>query len=91
MDPGAGQVTIAAWGSTHLEQILSRGDALAVLLPQLGGIRVLERLGLADDGIFMTNPPQLALTPLLVAALVLAFAAAFRAGERLTRDTDGLV
>lgn len=133
-----GQVTIAAWGSTHLEQILSRGDALmgglallvgsiliypvllsiatgtpfapgsarclsllalviavggtlAPILPQLAGIRVLERLGLADDGVFSTSAPQITLGPLLVAALVLAFAAAFRAGERLVADAEGLV
>ncbi len=133
-----GQVTIAAWDSTHLEQILSRGDALvgglavligailiypvvlsiaagtpfavgnarclsllagviavagslAPLLPQLAGIRVVERLGLADDGVFSTSAPQITLGPLLIAALVLAFAAAFRAGERLAADADGLV
>lgn len=133
-----GQVTIEAWGSTHLEQFLSRGNALVgglaltvgailvypvllsistgspfatgnarrftllafliavagtliPLLPQLAGLLMLDRLGLADDGIFATAVPSLSLEPLLVAALVLAFAAAFRAGEQLVRDTDGLV
>ncbi|SDD28462.1 Protein of unknown function [Sanguibacter gelidistatuariae] len=132
-----GQVTVAAWGSTYLEQFLSRGDvlvgglallagamllrpillsvaagspfatgnarrlsllalviavagSLAPLLPQIAGVRVLERLGLADDGIFSTTP-QLTLEPLLVAALVLVVAAAFRSGEQLARDSDGLV
>ena len=133
-----GQVTIAAWGSTHLEQFLSRGNALvgglalmlgailvypvllsistgspfsagnarllsllavligvagtlAPLLPQLAGLLMLDRLGLADDGVFVTTVPSLSPEPLLVAALVLAFAAAFRSGEQLTRDADGLV
>lgn len=133
-----GQVTIAAWGSTYLEQFLSRGDRLvgglallggaillrplllsvadgtafaagnarrltilavviavagplAPLLPQLSGVLVLDRLGLAGDGIFATTSPTLTLEPLLVAALVLVLAAAFRAGEQLARDSDGLV
>lgn len=132
-----GQVTIAAWGSTYLEQFLSRGDrlvgglallggaillrplllsvaagspfapgnarrlsllavviavagSLAPLLPKIAGVRVLERLGLADDGIFSTTP-YLTLEGLLVAALVLVLAVAFRAGEQLARDADGLV
>lgn len=132
-----GQVTVAAWGSTYLEQFLSRGDrlvgglallggaillrplllsvaagspfapgnarrlsllavviavagSLAPLLPKIAGVRVLERLGLADDGIFSTTP-YLTLEGLLVAALVLVLAVAFRAGEQLARDSDGLV
>ena len=132
-----GQVTIAAWGSTYLEQILSRGSwlvsglamlagaillhpvllgiaagtpfagsssrylgALAVivgvaghlapLLPQLAGFLVLDRLGLAESGIFLMSP-HIDSEVLLVAALVGTVAVAFRSGEQLARDTDGLV
>src|SRR5450830_574443 len=56
-----GRVTVAAWGSTRVEQLLGRGDWL------IGGVG------------------------LLIAALVLVVAAAFRAGETLARDVDGLV
>jgi hypothetical protein len=56
-----GRVTIAAWGSTRVEQLLGRGDWLV------------RGIGL------------------LVAALVLVVAAAFRAGETMARDVDGLV
>ncbi|HEX5332993.1 MAG TPA: hypothetical protein VFW79_10145 [Cellulomonas sp.] len=132
-----GRVTVAAWGSTRVEQLLGRGDGLvrgigllvgavalqpvlrsissgrpfargnarriavvagtvgvvgvvAPLLPRLAGRLVLERTGLAGTGAFALAP-ALSLEPLLVAALVLVVAAAFRAGETMARDMDGLV
>ena len=132
-----GQVTIAAWGSTYLEQILSRGwwlvsglamlvgaillrpvlvgiaagapfagrasrhlgtlavvvlvaGHLAPLLPQLAGFLVLDRLGLAESGIFSMSP-HIGVEVLFVAALVGTLAVAFRSGEQLARDADGLV
>ena len=132
-----GRVTVAAWGSTRVEQLLGRGDWLvrgigllvgalalrpvllsissgrpfargnarrivvvagtvavvgvvAPLLPQLAGELVLERTGLAATAPFALAP-ALSLEPLLVAALVLVVAAAFRAGETMASDVDGLV
>ena len=140
MGPGQqgpdGQLTLAAWGSTRLEQLLSRGDwlvgglgilvgalalapvlgsiaegrpfvpgnarrlvvlavtvavagVLAPLLPQVAGLLVLDRTGLAGSP-FMTVP-SVELVPLLDAAVILAVAAAFRAGERMADDVRGLV
>lgn len=63
---------------------------LAPLLPQLAGLGVLDRTGLADSGAFHTGLSY-SLEPLGAAALVLVVALAFRTGEQLARDTDGLV
>ncbi len=130
------RLTLVAWDSTRLEQLLSRGDwlvgglgvlaaalvlrpvldsiaggrpfapgnsrrlvalaaiiagvgAVAPLLPQVAGFLVLERTGLAGPRFMAT--PSFALTPILVGVLVLALAAAFRIGERMTDDVRGLV
>ncbi|WP_125776027.1 hypothetical protein [Antribacter gilvus] len=76
-------VTIAVCGIT------------APLLPQIQGIRALERTGLADlaetAGPYFVLEPSVSYAPLLVAAVVLAVAAAFHAGERMAADVDGLV
>jgi hypothetical protein len=132
-----GRVTVAAWGSTRVEQLLGRGDWLvrgigllvgalalrpvllsicsgrpfargnarriavvagtvavvgivAPLLPEIAGQLVLERTGLARTGAFAAVP-GVSPEQLLVAALVLVVAAAFRAGETMARDVDGLV
>ncbi|MGV8979088.1 MAG: hypothetical protein ACOH17_13695 [Cellulomonas sp.] len=132
-----GGLTVAAWGSTRVEQLLGRGDWLiggigllvgavalrpvllsiaagcpfapgnarrisvvaatvavvgvvAPLAPQVAGQLVLARTGLDRTGAFVSTVavwPE----PLLVAALVLAVATAFRAGEAMSRDVDGLV
>jgi hypothetical protein len=67
----------------------------APLLPQHQGLKVLERTGLADltepAGRYFVLEPSIPWAPLLVAATVLAVAVAFRAGERLTADVEGLV
>src|SRR5450830_157782 len=130
-----GRVTVAAWGSTRVEQLLGRGDWLiggvglligtlalrpvllsissgrpfargnarriavvagtvavvgivAPLLPEIAGQLVLERTGLARTGAFAAVP-GVSPEQLLVAALVLVVAAAFRAGETMARDADG--
>lgn len=70
-------VTIAVAGS------------IAPMLPQVAGILVLERTGLAGPRFADAAAP--ALTPVLVGVLVLALAAAFRAGERMADDVRGLV
>jgi hypothetical protein len=62
---------------------------LAPLLPQLAGLLVLDRTGLAGPRFMAT--PSVELAPLLVGVLILAAAAAFRAGERLADDVRGLV
>lgn len=63
---------------------------VAPLLPALAGGLVLARTGLAGTGrLAMTG--GIDLPPLLVAAVLLALAGAFRRGEQLARDTEGLV
>ena len=62
---------------------------LAPLLPQIAGFLVLDRTGLAGPAFLAT--PSVEVAPLLVGALVLAAAAAFRAGERMADDVRGLV
>lgn len=62
---------------------------LAPLLPQIAGFLVLDRTGLAGPAFMAT--PSVEPAPLLVGALVLAVAAAFRAGERMADDVRGLV
>ena len=132
---GDSALTLAAWGSTRVEQLLARGQwlvgglgvlvgalalapllgsiadgypfapgnarlvvlavtiavagVLAPLLPQIAGFLVLDRTGLAGPAFMAT--PSVELTPLLVGALILAVAAAFRAGERMADDVRGLV
>lgn len=71
-----------------LAATIAVAGVLAPLLPQVAGALVLARTGLAGPRF---AGPSLHVEPLLVAALVLAVAAAFRAGERLTDDVAGLV
>lgn len=132
-----GRLSLAAWGSTRTEQVLSRADwlvtglgllagaallhpllidvasgrpfaqgnarrltalagvvagtgTLAPLLPVEAARLVLTRTGL-DSNPALTPGSGFTPVPLLVGALVLVLAVAFRAGEQLTRDTDGLV
>ena len=64
----------------------------APLLPAAAAARVLARLGLDGPGsplVVSTSPLDLA--PLLVIGLLLALAEAFRQGEKLARDAEGLV
>ncbi|HEY3356215.1 MAG TPA: hypothetical protein VGQ83_23385 [Polyangia bacterium] len=62
---------------------------LAQLLPQVAGALVLRRTGLAGPA--FVSAPSGALEPLLVGAVILAVAAAFRAGERMADELAGLV
>lgn len=62
---------------------------LAPVLPQVAGFLVLERIGLAGPRFLAT--PSVPLAPLVVAALVLVVAAAFRAAERMSDELSGLV
>ncbi len=131
-----GTLTLAAWGSTRVEQLLSRGTMLvsglgmlvgalalapvldsislgrpfargnarrlvvlgvtiavtglvAPMLPALAGELVLQRTGLA--GPRLGAAPGGSLAPIVVGLVVLALAAAFRAGERMSDDVRGLV
>jgi Protein of unknown function (DUF2975) len=62
------------------------------VLPQLGSLAVLDRLGLVGPGSPFVMGLTLASTPaLLVGALLLVLAEAFRQGERISRDVEGLV
>ena len=62
---------------------------MAPLLPQLAGLLVLDRTGLAGPQFADSVSPSFG--SLLVGALVLAVAAAFRTGERMADDLTGLV
>ena len=137
LDNVDGELTLAAWGSTRVEQALGRGDWLlgglgmlvaaillepvlrstalgrpfapgnagrllgtagvvasvgtvAPLLPAAAGALVLARTGLGDSG-HLVAAGSLDPFPLLVAAVLAVIAEAFRRGERLARDTEGLV
>lgn len=61
------------------------------ILPTLGAELVLERLGFAraDSPIF--SEPNLSITSLLIAPILLALAEAFRRGTDLAREVEGLV
>lgn len=61
---------------------------IADLPPVAAATMVVERVGLVGT---LQPSGGLDATPLLVAAVVWAVAAAFRNGERMTRDLDGLV
>lgn len=68
------------------------GGLVAPLLPLMASSRVLDRLGVAVPGGPLRSPAvDLDPTPLLLIGLLLALAEAFRHGERLARETDGLV
>lgn len=60
------------------------------LLPQIASILVLGRIDLGPDGPF-TWSFTFSFLPLVIAALVLATAEAFRRGEAITADVEGLV
>lgn len=68
------------------------GGLVAPLLPLMASSMVLGRLGVAMPGGPLRPPViDLDLTPLLLIGVLLALAEAFRRGERLARETDGLV
>jgi hypothetical protein len=133
----ADALSLSAWGSTWLEQLLARGDTLMLglglaaaalllmpvlssisrgqpftpgnarrlgllavvvlvvgyvgpLLPQLATLLVLGRLEVAPGDPFVWSL-TFAFLPLILAALVLATAEAFRRGETISADVEGLV
>jgi hypothetical protein len=137
LDHVDGELTLAAWGSTRVEQALGRGDwmlvglgmlvaaillepvlrstalgrpfaagnarrllgvagvvavvgTVAPLLPAAAGALVLARTGLGDSG-HLVAAGGLSPFPLLVAAVLAVIAEAFRRGEQLARDSEGLV
>jgi hypothetical protein len=63
---------------------------VAPVLPRVAGSLVLDRTGPADGGV-LVSALSCSVEPVVVAVLVLVVAAAFRAGERMSRDVDGLV
>jgi hypothetical protein len=69
---------------------LAATGLMAPALPAWAGWLVLERTGLAATGRF--DPAGgIEPLPLVTAALLVVLAGAFRVGERLARDTEGLV
>ncbi|GAA3814818.1 hypothetical protein [Cellulomonas soli] len=75
---------------TVLAGVVAVTGTLAPLPPALASTLVLARTGL-DANPALSASSGITPAPLLVAALVLVVAVAFRAGERLARDTEGLV
>jgi hypothetical protein len=64
---------------------------VAPLLPQLAGLAVLDRLGLAEAGSGFVLGVGFDLAPVGIAALLLVVAEAFRRGTQIAADTEGLV
>jgi Protein of unknown function (DUF2975) len=63
---------------------------VAPLLPQAATLLVLDRLGIGPDGPFVWSL-TFSFLPLVLAALILATAEAFRRGESISADVEGLV
>lgn len=63
---------------------------VAPLLPQTATLLVLDRLGIGPDGPFVRSL-TFSFLPLVLAALVLVTAEAFRRGESISADVEGLV
>lgn len=65
---------------------------VAPALPAEAAARVLARMGLDDPGSpLVVSSSPLDLAPLVVVGILLALAEAFRQGEKLARDAEGLV
>jgi hypothetical protein len=77
-----------------LAVLVGLAGTLGPVLPQVAGMLVLDRLGVAGpdgpDSPFLTGV-SFPLLPLLVAPVLLALAEAFRRGAELAADVDGLV
>lgn len=86
------------FGAGHARRLAGLAGAVVVagsvgpVLPQLGSLAVLDRLGLVGPGSPFVMGVTFASTPaLLVGGLLLVLAEAFRQGERISRDVEGLV
>ncbi|GIG19413.1 hypothetical protein Cch01nite_01370 [Cellulomonas chitinilytica] len=75
-----------AWSAA----VVGVAGVVAPLLPQWAGLLVLARTGLDANPTF-AGVVQLSFDSVWVAVLVLVVAVAFAAGERMTRDVEGLV
>lgn len=66
-------------------------SAVAPLLPQMAASLVLDRLGVGAPGALRPTTLTPDLGPVLLIGVLLALAEVFRHGERLARESDGLV
>ena len=71
--------------------IVNQGQ-VGPVLPQIGSLVVLDRLGLVGPGSPFVAGATLTIGPALLAGLLLlVLAEAFRQGERISDDVEGLV
>lgn len=70
---------------------LAAGGMVAPSLPGIAGLLVIDRLGLGDAGGPLVPSLSVGLEPMLLVAFVLVLAEAFRRGEQIGRDVEGLV
>jgi hypothetical protein len=74
-----------------LALVVAVAGSIGPVLPQVGTLAVLDRLGLAGPGSPFTVGATFSLLPLVLGGLLLVLAEAFRQGERIDSDVEGLV
>jgi hypothetical protein len=85
---GAGNSRRLAW----LAVVVAVAGGIGPLLPQFGALAVLDRLGqVGPDSPFVMGVTFAFLSVLVAASLLLVLAEAFRQGERIDSDVEGLV
>ena len=84
---GGGNARRLAW----LAVVVAVAGSVGPLLPQFGAIAVLDRLGLVGPASPFTVGTTFSFLPLVVGGLLLVLAEAFRQGERIDADVEGLV
>ena len=85
---GSGNSRRLAW----LAVVVAVAGSIGPLLPQFGALAVLDRLGLVGPDSPFVMGVTFSFVPIMVAAsLLLVLAEAFRQGERIDSDVEGLV
>ena len=85
---GSGNSRRLAW----LAVVVAVAGSIGPLLPQFGALAVLDRLGLVGPDSPFVMGVTFSFVPVVVAAsLLLVLAEAFRQGERIDSDVEGLV
>ena len=74
-----------------LAVVVAVAGSIGPLLPQFAALAVLDRLALAGPGSPFVPGVTLSFLPIAVVGLVLVLAEAFRQGERIDSDVEGLV
>ena len=84
---GGGNARRLAW----LAVVVAVAGSIGPLLPQYGSIAVLDRLGLVGPASPFVVATTFSFLPLVIGGLLLVLAEAFRQGERIDSDVEGLV